>query len=140
MIFRRDGIIFLHLEDPVWGEVKIGKILPSSTSLGVFESVSLREEALLIPQVADPILDRATRGDCTPFMNSGVRDPKGCLKKISSPKECSERYFCISYDSKNCQMGNRKMPSCFSPVSDENFRPIVTAWLEGYYVIREEDL
>ena len=139
MIYRRDGIIFMHLEDPVWGEVKIGKILPESTSWGVFESVAEREEALLIPQVSDCILDRAIRGDCTPFMNSGVRDPKGCLKKITSVKECSEKDFCISYNSKICLLGNRKMPSCFTPLADENFKPIVTAWLEGYRVIREED-
>ena len=80
MIFRRDGIIFMHLEDPVWGEVKIGKILPDSTSWGVFESVALRGEATLIPQISDAILDRAVIGYCTPFMNSGVLDPKGCIK------------------------------------------------------------
>ena len=56
MIFRRDGIIFMHLEDPVWGG-QDSKILQSLRAGVSSESVSSREEAILIPQVSDHILD-----------------------------------------------------------------------------------
>ena len=138
MMCRRDGVIFMILHDSYWGEVKIAKILPSNTSnWGAYEFLSQTEDGLLIPEIDPETLDRASRGDCTPFLNSGLRDPKGCLKKLSLDTKCDDQEGCLSFNLKRCILGNKKMPDCFNPISTPALRPLVLAWLEGYYIIRE---
>ena len=127
--------------DPLWGgEVRIAKILPDKTNWGKYFEIKDLSESRLIPEVSDEILDRALRGNCTPFMNCGVREPQGCLKKVSLPKDCGDKEGCISHDSNNCKLGHKNMPDCFAPMSTPILRPIIIAWLEGYYIVREEEL
>lgn len=137
MIYRRDGIIFMNIQDVSWGLVKIAKILPSETNWGRYGDFA-EEELGLIPVISSDVLDRALRGDCTPFMNSGVRDPRGCLRVISIDRECEDKDGCLSYKQGACFLGSKKMPDCFSPRSKSNYRPLILAWFEGYYLIREE--
>lgn len=138
MIYRRDGVIFMTLHDPTWGEIKVAKVLPNEKgNWGAFlPSKHLLEG--LIPEVSDEVIDRAMRGDATPLMNSGARDPKGCLKKITTPKKCGEASYCVSHSTK-CVLGHRQMPDCFTPEGDPLIRPLVLAWIEGFYIIRERD-
>lgn len=140
MIYRRDGLIFFTLQDRAQGEIKIAKVLPGETSnWGAFESQSGNLESL-IPEISDEILDRAMRGDATPLMNQGLRDPKGCLKLLKLPShDCEEKGYCVSYDPKRCMMGHKKMPDCFTPIQSAYARPLILAWLEGFYIIREKD-
>jgi len=139
MIYRRDGLIFMTLTDRVWGEVKLAKILPSELgNWGCFLD-SKNQLSKLIPEVSDTDIDRAMRGDATPLMNSGARDPKGCLKLIGVPKTCDDEPHCVSYNQTKCVLGHRKMPDCFSPVGQPAIRPLILAWLEGFYIIRERD-
>jgi hypothetical protein len=139
MIYRRDGLIFMTLKDKVWREIKLAKILPSETSnWGCFQD-SFSQLSKLIPEVGDEEIDRAMRGDATPLMNSGVREPKGCLKLIGVSKMCDEQSHCVSYNQTKCVLGHRQMPDCFSPEGEPAIRPLILAWLEGFYIIRERD-
>lgn len=137
MTYRRDGIIFSRFFDSVWGEVRVARIIPTETNWGIYQEIKDLQESSLIPEVELETLDRASRGDCTPFLNTGVREPNGCLKQISLPKQCDEKDSCLSFDKKKCLMGNRKMPDCFSPITNPLLRPLVIAWLEGYHIVRE---
>ena len=139
MIYRRDGLIFMTLKDKHWNNPKIAKILPyESSNWGAFADLKETEVNRLIPEISQVSLDRAMRGDCTPLMNEGIREPRGCLKLLKSPKECDEKEHCISYQKDSCILGHIKMPDCFSPLATNSLRPLVLAWLEGFYIIREK--
>jgi hypothetical protein len=137
MTYRRDGIIFSRFFDCAWGEVRIARIIPTENNWGAYHEISELEMSSLIPEIEIETIDRASRGDCTPLLNSGLREPNGCLKMLKVPKDCDEQKACLSFDKKKCQMGNRKMPDCFSPITNPLLRPLVIAWLEGYHIIRE---
>ena len=138
MMYRRDGLIFMSLNDKNWNNPKIAKILPyESTNWGEFADLIGTSTERLIPEVTPESLDRAMRGDCTPLMREGLREPRGCLKLLDSPKDCDEKDHCLSYRKEQCVLGGRKMPDCFSPLTTKSLRPLVLAWLEGFYIIRE---
>ncbi len=138
MMYRRDGLIFMGLKDRHWNNPKIAKILPyESSNWGAFSDLSDTSVGGLIPEVSPESLDRAMRGDCTPLMNEGLREPRGCLKLLDTPKECDEQNDCLSYKKGACVLGHRNMPDCFSPQTTQSLRPLVLAWLEGFYIIRE---
>ena len=140
MMYRRDGLIFMNLNDDQWNNPKIAKILPyESTNWGAFKDLSDTSVKRLVPEVSQSSLDRAMRGDCTPLMNEGLREPRGCLKLLNTPKDCDEKDHCLSYKKEHCILGHRKMPECFSPLTTKSLRPLVLAWLEGYYIIREKE-
>jgi len=137
-MYRREGLIFMTLNDPHWSNPKIAKILPYETSnWGAFKDLIGTPIERFIPEVDPSILDRAMRGDCTPLMNVGLREPRGCLKLLDTPKECDEKGYCLSYKKDFCILGHRKMPDCFSPLTTKSLRPLILAWLEGFYIIRE---
>lgn len=138
MMYRRDGLIFMGLKDRHWNDPKIAKILPyESTNWGEFEDLSDTSVSRLIPEVSPESLDRAMRGDCTPLMNEGLREPRGCLKLLDVPKDCDEKDYCLSYKKDICILAHKKMPDCFSPLTNKSLRPLVLAWLEGFYIVRE---
>lgn len=138
MMYRRDGLIFMRLKDQHWNDPKIAKILPyESTNWGAFSDLSDSPIVRLIPEVSPESLDRAMRGDCTPLMNEGLREPRGCLKLLDTPKDCDEKEHCLSYRKDRCILGHKKMPECFSPLTTKSLRPLVLAWLEGFYIVRE---
>lgn len=137
MMYRRDGLIFLTLNDPHWNNPKVAKILPyDSSNWGAFSDLVGTSTERLIPEVPQDILDQAMRGFCTPLMNQ-IREPRGCLKLLNVPKDCDEKDHCLSYKKDACILGHRKMPDCFSPLATQSLRPLVLAWLEGFYIIRE---
>jgi hypothetical protein len=131
----KDGIIFLSLNTRDWGLVKLAKITPRETSWGQYESLKGTLEGL-IPEVASETLDRAHRGDPTPLMRC-VKEPLGCLKKIEVSEKCTDQEGCLSYVKSKCNLRSRKAPECFSPDSETNLRPILLAWRDGFYLIRE---
>ena len=138
MMYRRDGLIFMGLKDRHWSDPKVAKILPyESTNWGAFADLKGTDVERLVPEVSAESLDRAMRGDCTPLMNGGLREPRGCLKLLNAPKDCDEKDHCISYKKDACILGHRKMPDCFSPLTTQSLRPLVIAWLEGFYIVRE---
>tara|TARA_B100000073_G_scaffold311492_1_gene284603 strand:+ start:114 stop:539 length:426 start_codon:yes stop_codon:yes gene_type:complete len=138
MMYRRDGLIFMGLKDRHWSDPKVAKILPyESTNWGAFADLKGTDVERLIPEVSAESLDRAMRGDCTPLMNEGLREPRGCLKLLNAPKDCDEKDHCLSYKKDACILGHRKMPDCFSPLTTQSLRPLVIAWLEGFYIVRE---
>lgn len=138
MMYRRDGLIFMTLKDPRQNNPKIAKILPfESTNWGEFSDLIGTPVENLIPEVSSESLDRAMRGDTTPLMREGLREPRGCLKLLDTPKDCDEKDTCLSYDKKKCVLGGVKMPDCFSPLTTKSLRPLVLAWLEGFYIVRE---
>ena len=139
MIYRRDGLIFITLKDKNWNNPKIAKILPyESTNWGEFADLVDTPVEKLVPAVTQEALDRAMRGDCTPLMREVSREPRGCLKLLDTPKECDEKEHCISHKKDVCVLGHKKMPDCFSPLTTKSLRVLVLAWLEGFYVIREQ--
>lgn len=137
MIYRRDGLIFMSIKDTYTGYLKVAKILPTETSWGVFEpAIALIEP--LIPEASPESLDRLLRGDPTPFRNTkGLREPQGCLKLIDTDRSCDEQDTCLSYNKTHCTLGHRKMPDCFSPVAGDQIRPLILAWKEGFFIVRE---
>ena len=138
MMYRRDGLIFMSLNDKNWNNPKIAKILPyESTNWGEFSDLIGTSVERLIPEVSHEVLDQAMRGFTTPLMNQTLRDPRGCLKLLDVSKACDEKDHCLSYKKDHCILGHRKMPDCFSPIATKSLRPLVLAWLEGFYIIRE---
>ena len=138
MMYRRDGLIFMTLKDHHWNNPKIAKILPyESSNWGEFADLLGTPVEKLIPEVPQSVLDQAMRGYCTPLMNQKIREPRGCLKLLDTPKECDEKDQCLSYKKEHCILGHRKMPDCFSPLTTQSLRPLVLAWLEGFYIVRE---
>lgn len=140
-MYRKDGLIFTTLNDPHWGEIKIARIIPTHQggSLGSLQDLKETEWESFIDNISEGALDRALRGDCTPLMKEGVRDPRGCLKKAPLPKICADKKNCSSYKESVCKAGHKKMPDCFS-VGQElppSVQILLMAWHEGYRVVRE---
>jgi hypothetical protein len=129
----------MTLKDKHWNNPKIAKILPyESTNWGEFVEIIGTPAERLISEVSQESLDRAMRGDCTPLMREGLREPRGCLKLLDTPKDCDEKDTCLSYNKDSCVLGHKKMPDCFSPLTTKSLRTLVLAWLEGFYIIREK--
>jgi hypothetical protein len=137
MMHRRDGLIFMSIKDTPQGTVKVAKILPTTSTWGVFEDhAELLKE--LIPEATLESIDRLTRNDPTPFLRTkGLRTPLGCLKLLEIEKSCDEHRSCISFNKTFCTLGHRKMPECFSPSIGGNLRPLILAWKDGFYIVRE---
>ena len=141
-MFRRDGLIFTTLNDPHWGEIKIARIIPTHQGgiLGDFYELKDTEWEGFIDTISEDSLDRALRGDATPLMNEGLRNPKGCLKKSPVPKICADRKVCTSYKEAFCKAGHKKMPDCYSIGTDlpNSARVLLMSWHEGYHIVREK--
>ena len=74
-------------------------------------------------------------------MKEGLRDPRGCLKRVPINRVCSDSNHCTSYKESICITTSKKAPDCFSLDREipEPVRILISAWKEGYYVIRERD-
>jgi len=143
MMYRRDGLIFAQIKDPLWADPKIAKILPNEEngSWGVFISLKGTEWEKYIDVVSLEALDRAYRGDCTPLMKLSLRDPKGALKKAPIPKICADSKNCVSYKPNLCTTSSKTIPECFSVYSEipPMVRVLLSAWNEGYFIVREKE-
>ena len=140
MMYRKDGMVFVTFTDSVWQNPKFARILPTSTSWGIYQELSNDPLWIkLIPQVTLEILDRSHRGDCTPLMNAGVREPYGCLKLLNIPKPCAEKKVCLTHKDNLCVLGHKNMPDCFVPQADNLITPLIRAWRDGYRIVREAD-
>jgi len=143
MMYRRDGLVFMTLNDPAWGASKVARVLPSPDGglWGSFLELAGTEWEGFIDVVSSDALDRALRGDCTPLMREGLRDPKGCLKRAPLTKTCSDAKGCASFKKEVCQTTHKNTPECFSFWRDipTSVRVLLSAWKEGYYVIRERE-
>ena len=143
MIYRRDGLIFSKINDNNWANPKIARILPTESggSWGSFLELKDTKWAMFIDSVSTDSIDRALRGDCTPLMKEGLRDPRGCLKRIPIDRVCSDSKHCTSYEAKTCTTSSKKTPECFSLGREvpHPVRILISAWKEGYYVIRERE-
>tara|TARA_B100000424_G_C22895312_1_gene476219 strand:+ start:634 stop:1065 length:432 start_codon:yes stop_codon:yes gene_type:complete len=141
MMYRRDGLIFTKLSDKSWSDPKIARIIPTSEggSWGNFIDLKDTEWSKFVDVISSDSLDRALRGDCTPLMKEGLRQPRGCLKRSPLPKVCADHQKCTSYTPKLCTPKSQKAPECLSLGSDfpQSVRILISAWTEGYYVVRE---
>lgn len=141
MMYRRDGLIFAQIKDPLWADPKIAKILPTDEngSWGSFLSLKGTEWEKYIDVVPLDVLDRAYRGDCTALMKLSLRDPRGALKKAPIPKVCSDSKSCVSYKPTLCIVSAKVVPECFSIYSEipPPVRTLITAWNEGYFILKE---
>jgi len=139
MMYRKDGMVFITFTDIRWQNPKFARILPTDTTWGIYEPLS-RDPlwAKLLPPVNLEILDRAHRGDCTPLMNSGVREPIGCLKLLSIPKDCADKKSCLTHNPSKCLIGARDLPDCFTPQTEALSKALIHAWSEGYRIVKEE--
>lgn len=140
-MYRRDGLIFTTLTDPSWANPKIARIMPTQQggSWGSFLELKDTEWAGYIDVVSSASIDRALRGDCTPLMKEGLRDPRGCLRKAPLSKECADAKGCASFKSTTCTASSKNTPECFVITRDipAPVRVLLSAWKEGYYVVRE---
>ena len=143
MIYRRDGLIFSKIKDNNWSNPKIARVMPTEAggSWGSFLELKGTVWEKFIDPVSSDSIDRALRGDCTPLMKEGLRDPRGCLKRIPIDRTCSDSKHCTSYEVKTCTTTSKKTPECFSldRKIPSSVRILISAWKEGYYVIRERD-
>ena len=143
MMYRRDGLVFMTLNDPAWGASKVARVLPSPDGglWGSFLELAGTEWEGFIDVVSSDALDRALRGDCTPLMREGLRVPKGCLKRAPLTKTCSDAKGCACFKKEVCQTTHKNTPECFSFGRDipTSVRVLLSAWKEGYYVIRERE-
>jgi hypothetical protein len=142
-MFRKNGLIFTTLNDPHWGQVKVARIIPTHQGgeWGEMSDLKDTEWAQFVDTVSQEALDRALRGDSTPLMKEGLRDPKGCLKKAPLPKICADSKRCGSYKETVCKAGHKKMPDCYSVGLDlpPSAQILLMAWHEGYHVVIESD-
>ena len=143
MIYRRDGLIFSKMSDTNWANPKIARVMPTEAggSWGSFLELKDTQWETFIDSVSSDSIDRALRGDCTPLMKEGLRDPRGCLKRVPINRVCSDSNHCTSYKESICITTSKKAPDCFSLDREipEPVRILISAWKEGYYVIRERD-
>jgi len=110
--------------DEPWGDLAILKDTVWST---------------LIPVVSGAGLSHALHGRARPLMLEIGPPPKGLLRMVPpAHRKCREADLCI-IAKPNCVIG-RKTPDCFMPSGvPAEARPaanlVVSAWLEGRYVI-----
>lgn len=141
MIYRRDGLIFTKLTDPHWSNPKVARVMPTHEggSWGSFLELKDTEWARFIDEVSSDSVERALQGDCTPLMKEGLRDPRGCLKRAPLTKECADAKRCTSFKKSVCNSTSKDTPECFALSKDlpPSVRVLLSAWKEGYYVVRE---
>ena len=61
------------------------------------------------------------------------------LNEFPLPKVCADHQKCTSYAPKLCAPKSLKAPECLSLGSElpQSVRILISAWTEGYYVVRE---
>lgn len=139
MMYRKDGLVFITFTDHRWNNPKFARILPTQCPWGTYSHLKDDPQWIkLIPEVSLEILDRAHRGDATPLMNLGAREPAGCLKLLDVPKPCAEKSSCLTHNATKCVLGHPKLPDCFMPSTDPAIKPLIHAWVEGYRIVREK--
>ena len=134
MIYRRDGLVFMTFDTDGWGELKIARIHPKGDNWGAFKDIE--GWGSLIPEVRESDLDMALRGYARPLLDNGLRSPEACLKLVEVPKPCLNISSCVSADKSKCLLGSRALPDCFELSSGGSGGVIISAWLEGYTVVR----
>jgi len=143
MIYRRDGLIFSKMSDINWANPKIARIMPTEAggSWGYFLELKDTQWEAFVDSASLDSIDRALRGDCTPLMKEGLRDPRGCLKRIPIDRTCADSKQCTSYEPNTCTTKSKRTPECFSLNREipQSVRILISAWKEGYYVIRERN-
>lgn len=140
-MYRRDGIVFMSLTDPKWGNPKIGRIIPTEQggSWGAYLDLKDTAWARLISEASLEALDRATRGDCSAFMKEGHRSAEGCLKLAPMSKVCSDHKKCLSFHKTRCLVESTPLQECFSQDAPPLARVLLMAWSEGYYIVRQKE-
>jgi hypothetical protein len=140
MMYRENGFIFIHITDKSYGNPKIARILQRDEhdSWGEYKTLEGTEIGDLIGVVKEFDVDRAMRGDASGVMKSGVREPKGCLKKIKRNSVCEDSKTCLAYDDSKCDFKLRGCPDCFVVGGDlgELEKRVIDAWRKGYMVVR----
>jgi hypothetical protein len=139
-MYRENGMIFCVISDERYGNPKIARIIPieNQHNWGEYKELEGTEWERLIPVISEEIIDRALRGDAKVLMQSGLREPKGCLKLVPIKNSvCAEKKGCPSYTSK-CDFRNKECPDCFSVDGDMSLvkRNLIEAWRRGYIVVR----
>lgn len=129
-----------HVEG--WGDFKIARIIPTleDGSWGHFTPLVGTEYERLIETITIDEMEMAINGHPKPLLERGLRSAKGCLKVAPVPRLCGEIGDCASAERSRCTIESKKtLPECFNPVVDEDcIRFIISAWVDGYTVVREE--
>ena len=140
MMYRENGFIFISITDKTYGNPKIARILQrdNQDSWGEYKTLEGTEFGDLIGVVEESDIDRAMRGDASALMKrGGVRDPKGCLKKLKVNSICGDNKTCLAYEEDKCDFKLRNCPDCFvvdgHSVVEKN---LIDAWRKGYMVVR----
>lgn len=139
MMYRENGFIFITITDKSYGNPKIARILQrdDQDSWGEYKTLEGTEFGDLIGVVSEVDLDRAMRGDASALMRSGLREPKGCLKKLKVESVCGDSKTCLAYEDGKCDFKLRNCPDCFvvkgHSVVEKN---LIDAWRKGYMVVR----
>lgn len=136
MMYRRDGLVFMTIKDKNWGKVQIARILPKEDdSWGAFKELENTPWASMINVVSNDVLDMALRNHVTPLMKVIGRDPKGSLKLAPIENGCLVYNECNSAKPQCLKV--ETAPFCLQPKTDsEAVRSLLSAWREGYYVVR----
>ena len=136
MMYRRDGLVYTTIKDKSWGNVKVARILPKDgDNWGEFKELADTEWAKMINEVSNDVYDMAFRNHVTPLMKVIGRDPKGNLKLMPMENGCrmmgqcqSEKPICSKVET---------APFCVMPKTElQAVQTLLSAWREGYYVIR----
>ncbi len=132
------------------GVIKLMRPLPSQRREGDTVIIDpwgalapLRDEpafAALIPVVTGEAMSHALHGRMKPLMEQIGPEPKYQLIRIEHPHDvCQVARDCIMYDERRCRPRSKKLPECWSPISEESARramAVVTlAWAENRYVV-----
>jgi hypothetical protein len=139
-MYRENGMIFCVIPDERYGNPKLARIIPKDDSnWGEYKDLEKEKDwEKLVPVLSEEDIDRALRGDAKSLMQSGLRDPKGCLKLVPIKNSvCVEKKGCPSYTNK-CDFRNKDCPECFIVDGDMNLikRNLIEAWRRGYIVVR----
>jgi hypothetical protein len=139
-MYRKDGIVFMALSDAKWGDPKIARILPSpeGDTWGEYSALKDTPWGKLISESSLEALDRAARGDCSAFMKEGHRSPEGCLKLAPIERVCADRKRCLSFHKTRCLLESSPLQDCYSMEAPTLARVLISAWSEGYFVVREK--
>ncbi len=140
MMYRENGFICIHITDKSYGNPKIARILQrdDQDSWGEYKSLEGTEFGDLIGVVGEDDIDRAMRGDAKAIMNRGLREPKGCLKKLKINSVCGDKGECLAYDDAKCDFKLRGCPDCFVVEGYKSGaeKNLIDAWRKGYMVVR----
>jgi len=125
--------------DSQWGFLKIAKIIPrENDNWGVYSP--LKDTFIkYIDEVREDNVEMALNGYAKPLLDCGLRSSDGCLALLEGSKICSEYKDCASYKSNLCTLKNKKrktIPECFVLNDDPLFKNIISAWIDGYIILR----